>query len=142
MFSCEFCEIVKNSFYYRTTPVAASASSRFLSYQKNLKDDRGGGFLTPHIIHDRLKFRIKVYKPIKEEIFIWQLLCIKKNIRKHENITQKHRKKQYHEVFKIKNARYQRVHHHTDIFHSSEQTTWCKHLVNTWAICKTVKRGV
>ena len=28
MFSCEFCKISKNSFSYRTTPVAASASAR------------------------------------------------------------------------------------------------------------------
>ena len=26
MFSCEFCEIYKNTFSYRTTPMAASAS--------------------------------------------------------------------------------------------------------------------
>ena len=70
---------------------------------------------------------------------MWQLLGIKKNMRKHKNIKTK---KQYQEIIKIKNEEYQRVHHHIDIFHCSEQASWCKHLVNTWAICKTVERGV
>ena len=29
VFSCEFCEIFKNTFYYRTPPVAASAMTVF-----------------------------------------------------------------------------------------------------------------
>ena len=32
VFSCEFCEISKNTFFYRTPPVADSAHWRFLLF--------------------------------------------------------------------------------------------------------------
>ena len=34
VFSCEFCEIYKNTYYYRTLPVAASECSRNLKLEK------------------------------------------------------------------------------------------------------------
>ena len=32
VFSCEFCEIFKNTFFYRTPPVAASVFEKDVSY--------------------------------------------------------------------------------------------------------------
>ena len=32
VFSCDFCEIFKNIFSYRTTPVVVSSSSKFISF--------------------------------------------------------------------------------------------------------------
>ena len=34
VFSYEFCEIFKNTFYYRTTPVAASETTNFSFYSQ------------------------------------------------------------------------------------------------------------
>ena len=40
VFSCEFCEISKNTFSYRTSPVAASESNRTKVVPKKKTDDR------------------------------------------------------------------------------------------------------
>ena len=39
VFSCEFCEISKNTFFYRTPPVAASAGNSFHCWVLFLKKD-------------------------------------------------------------------------------------------------------
>ena len=42
MFSCEFCEILQSSFFYRTLPVAASASRVF---SKSIEDPTSNIFI-------------------------------------------------------------------------------------------------
>ena len=36
MFSCEYCEIFNNSFFYRTPPVAASKKSYLLTFAHSI----------------------------------------------------------------------------------------------------------
>ena len=55
VFSCEFCEVSKNGYSYRTPPVAASECSRNLEFEKQTDQN----FITENLHHGDLHFEEK-----------------------------------------------------------------------------------
>ena len=49
VFSCEFCEVSKNAYSYRTPPVAASECSRNLEFEKRTDQN----FITQNLHHGK-----------------------------------------------------------------------------------------
>ena len=60
VFSCEFCEIFKNRFFYRTPPMAASVHLLFLS---NIKIYNSGVFRILSIIQKIFPKIVNIWKP-------------------------------------------------------------------------------
>ena len=68
MFSCEFCEVSKNGYSYRTPPVAASECSRNLEFEKQTDQN----FITENLHHGDLHFEEKdTVKAMSKGGYIW-----------------------------------------------------------------------
>ena len=79
MFSCEFCEISKNTFSYRTPPVAASGALKFLCGNHSARKTSGNMILNLILISWKLvtierkelikSFIITIFKKQSPEVF-------------------------------------------------------------------------
>ena len=73
LFSCEFCEIFKSIFFYRTIPVAASEENSFLFIDRD-------NIVTEDLWRDFLHLLKIVYKMTHEWYIAWQRPTIKGNM--------------------------------------------------------------
>ena len=74
VFSCEFCEIFKNSYSYRTPPVAASECSRSLEYEKRTDQN----FIMQNLRHGKeycISKKKKLFKQSQKEVIYEYILA-------------------------------------------------------------------